>query len=249
MAQRSSGYGHLVRVGAFRKVTASVPFGRIGRSRDRASEQRARIGGDAAFGRAPVGARTNGRTADGPWVVQQTDRPPIEYRSRDRQVACEKHLLEADGPDPGPRGLSSIGTRPHLSVAADPIVARPIIRPASPRKPIGLALQGGGSWGAYTWGVLDALLASRSITIAQLSGTSAGAINARRRRVRLRDWPSCGFTASDRRGSHCSTRATRASGIARGSSCCTPRALRRAGSSSPVTATTSALAQTSNVAG
>lgn len=32
-------------------------------------------------------------------------------------------------------------------------MARPIIRPASPRKPIGLALQGGGSWGAYTWGV------------------------------------------------------------------------------------------------
>jgi NTE family protein len=46
------------------------------------------------------------------------------------------------------------------------------------RRPIGLALQGGGSWGAYTWGVLDALLASRSLTIAQLSGTSAGAINA-----------------------------------------------------------------------
>src|SRR5438552_11949254 len=54
------------------------------------------------------------------------------------------------------------------------------LQPRSPpsRKPIGLALQGGGSWGAYTWGVLDALLASRSVTIAQLSGTSAGAINA-----------------------------------------------------------------------
>ena len=46
------------------------------------------------------------------------------------------------------------------------------------RKPVGLALQGAGSWGAYTWGVLDALLASRSLAIAQLSGTSAGAINA-----------------------------------------------------------------------
>ena len=46
------------------------------------------------------------------------------------------------------------------------------------RKPIGLALQGGGSWGAYTWGVLDALLTNRAIAIAQLSGTSAGAINA-----------------------------------------------------------------------
>ncbi len=46
------------------------------------------------------------------------------------------------------------------------------------RKPVGLALQGGGSWGAYTWGALDALLASRSVAITQLSGTSAGAINA-----------------------------------------------------------------------
>ena len=49
---------------------------------------------------------------------------------------------------------------------------------ANTRKPVGLALQGGGSWGAYTWGVLDALLGSRTITISQLSGTSAGAINA-----------------------------------------------------------------------
>jgi len=55
---------------------------------------------------------------------------------------------------------------------------KPAERPAASRKPIGLALQGGGSWGAYTWGVLDALLAGRTVTIAQLSGTSAGAINA-----------------------------------------------------------------------
>jgi NTE family protein len=52
------------------------------------------------------------------------------------------------------------------------------IRPLAARKPIGVALQGGGSWGAYTWGVLDAVLASRSVTVTQLSGTSAGAINA-----------------------------------------------------------------------
>ena len=48
----------------------------------------------------------------------------------------------------------------------------------STRKPVGLALQGGGSWGAYTWGVLDCLLASRTVAITQLSGTSAGALNA-----------------------------------------------------------------------
>jgi NTE family protein len=46
------------------------------------------------------------------------------------------------------------------------------------RRPVGLALQGGGSWGAYTWGALDALLASRKLAVVQLSGASAGAINA-----------------------------------------------------------------------
>ena len=58
------------------------------------------------------------------------------------------------------------------------INVRPAATPRKVRKPIGLALQGGGSWGAYTWGVLDVLLASRTISIAQFSGTSAGAINA-----------------------------------------------------------------------
>ena len=57
-------------------------------------------------------------------------------------------------------------------------IARAQPRSPASRKPVGLALQGGGSWGAYTWGVLDSLLASRSLTVAQLSGTSAGAINA-----------------------------------------------------------------------
>jgi len=43
---------------------------------------------------------------------------------------------------------------------------------------VNLALQGGGSHGAFTWGVLDALLADPRIGIEGLSGTSAGAVNA-----------------------------------------------------------------------
>ncbi len=43
---------------------------------------------------------------------------------------------------------------------------------------LNLALQGGGSHGAFTWGVLDALLADRRVAIEGLSGTSAGAVNA-----------------------------------------------------------------------
>lgn len=50
--------------------------------------------------------------------------------------------------------------------------------PENKRKVLNLALQGGGSHGAFTWGVLDALLADPRIEIEGLSGTSAGAVNA-----------------------------------------------------------------------
>ena len=43
---------------------------------------------------------------------------------------------------------------------------------------LNLALQGGGAHGAFTWGVLDALLEDGRIGIDGVSGTSAGAMNA-----------------------------------------------------------------------
>ncbi len=46
------------------------------------------------------------------------------------------------------------------------------------RKLVNLALQGGGSHGAYTWGALDALLEDERIEIGAISGASAGAMNA-----------------------------------------------------------------------
>jgi NTE family protein len=46
------------------------------------------------------------------------------------------------------------------------------------QKPINLALQGGGAYGAFTWGVLDALLEDGRANIEGISGTSAGAMNA-----------------------------------------------------------------------
>jgi len=48
----------------------------------------------------------------------------------------------------------------------------------APIKKINLALQGGGAHGAFTWGVLDSLLADPRIEIEGISGASAGAINA-----------------------------------------------------------------------
>ena len=50
--------------------------------------------------------------------------------------------------------------------------------PTTPLPPIDLALQGGGSHGAFTWGVLDRLLQDERITFSGVSGTSAGALSA-----------------------------------------------------------------------
>jgi NTE family protein len=52
-------------------------------------------------------------------------------------------------------------------------------KPTAPTaRPIAVALQGGGSHGAFTWGVLDRLLEEPDLPIEGASGTSAGAMNA-----------------------------------------------------------------------
>src|SRR6201996_9292774 len=63
------------------------------------------------------------------------------------------------------------------------------------RKPINLGLQGGGSHGAFTWGVLDQLLDDERLHIEAVSGTSAGAMNA----VALADGMAAGGPAEARK--------------------------------------------------
>jgi NTE family protein len=50
--------------------------------------------------------------------------------------------------------------------------------PVWPPARLSLALQGGGSFGAFTWGVLDRLLEEPDIGFDAVSGSSAGAVNA-----------------------------------------------------------------------
>jgi len=55
--------------------------------------------------------------------------------------------------------------------------AAPRVDAGPPARGIRLALQGGGSHGAFTWGVLDRLLARPDLRVDAISGTSAGALN------------------------------------------------------------------------
>jgi len=57
-----------------------------------------------------------------------------------------------------------------------PLPAPAVARPVAPRR-VNLALQGGGTHGAFTWGVLERLLEEDRLEVDAVSGTSAGAIN------------------------------------------------------------------------
>src|SRR6202034_4550510 len=46
------------------------------------------------------------------------------------------------------------------------------------QKAVNLALQGGGSHGAFTWGVLDRLLEEERLSVEGITASSAGAVNA-----------------------------------------------------------------------
>jgi NTE family protein len=91
--------------------------------------------------------------------------------------------LPAPQPPPAPK--------PPATKAVAPMAAQPIERPAPapavlaassasywPPRKLSLALQGGGTFAAFTWGVLERLLEEPGIEFDTISGASAGAINA-----------------------------------------------------------------------
>ncbi|MEP7056299.1 MAG: patatin-like phospholipase family protein [Caldimonas sp.] len=74
------------------------------------------------------------------------------------------------------RSATGASARP-ASASALGAAARWLGLRAAPRR-LNLALQGGGAHGAFTWGVLDALLDDPEVEFEGLTGSSAGAINA-----------------------------------------------------------------------
>ncbi len=94
------------------------------------------------------------------------------------------HCSKKPSRDPISRGMTQAPTRP-IAVQSPPTGFSPAGSPPGGGARSGftggklaLALQGGGSFGAFTWGVLDRLLEQRGIDWDMISGASAGAVNA-----------------------------------------------------------------------
>jgi NTE family protein len=71
----------------------------------------------------------------------------------------------------------TLGSEP-ISVTGQASTMRQWLGLRPRRRLLSLALQGGGSFGAFTWGVLDQLLETEGVVFDAVSGTSAGAVNA-----------------------------------------------------------------------
>ncbi len=80
-----------------------------------------------------------------------------------------------------PAGSSRPPTRAGAKATREKASDAPDLKRSSKRRAtvmIDFALQGGGSHGAFTWGVLDRLLEEKWLHVEGVSGTSAGAMNA-----------------------------------------------------------------------
>ncbi|RXH01033.1 patatin-like phospholipase family protein [Bradyrhizobium zhanjiangense] len=94
---------------------------------------------------------------------------------------------DAASPPPAPEPAPALPQAPQPDLV---VQAPATVEPAAPVAParthsdqwpprkLSLALQGGGTFAAFTWGVLERLLEEPSIAIDTISGASAGAINA-----------------------------------------------------------------------
>ncbi|PJG54385.1 alpha/beta hydrolase [Bradyrhizobium forestalis] len=83
------------------------------------------------------------------------------------------------GPAPQPEPVAQAAARLDIVVTkAAPVAPAQARSDQWPPRRLSLALQGGGTFAAFTWGVLERLLEEPDIAIDTVSGASAGAINA-----------------------------------------------------------------------
>jgi NTE family protein len=116
--------------------------------------------------------RASGRNPDARLMLQ---------RSIPSSVLFEEAIMSEHSGEAAPQNPATAVPEGPVSDAIEAVSAQPTGQVlAGPRaeKPVSLALQGGGAHGAFTWGVLDALIEDGRLAFEAVTGASAGAMNA-----------------------------------------------------------------------
>lgn len=121
-------------------------------------------------------------------IVGTHDEGGSQGTAASRLLSSTNIWSDAPSPSPAPKPVSPpappLNPIPQapVTVAVVPTPAPAVPAPARvkqwPPQKLSLALQGGGSFAAFTWGVLERLLEEPTIEFDTISGASAGAINA-----------------------------------------------------------------------
>ncbi len=98
----------------------------------------------------------------------------LSWRRRRDAVPAQRRSFGAADPADRP----GTGLPPCPDTGPDPMTAPTDLAPHRAPRTLSLALQGGGSFGAFTWGVLDRLLEEDDLVIDAVSSTNAGSVNA-----------------------------------------------------------------------
>jgi NTE family protein len=133
--------------------------------------------------------------ANHPADTQAPEQTAPRRKLRPSELVAEARFFSSSGkrppePDPARRPLppaaGAAAFAPAPKIAPDADIAQPAARThadfnealSTPPRRLSLALQGGGSFGAFTWGVLERLLEEPNCEIDAISGASVGAVNA-----------------------------------------------------------------------
>lgn len=121
-------------------------------------------------------------------IVGTHDEGGSQGTAASRLLSSTNIWSDAPSPSPAPKPVSPpappLNPIPQapVTVAVVPTPAPAVPAPARvkqwPPQKLSLALQGGGTFAAFTWGVLERLLEEPTIEFDTISGASAGAINA-----------------------------------------------------------------------
>ncbi|QQN61879.1 patatin-like phospholipase family protein [Bradyrhizobium diazoefficiens] len=121
-------------------------------------------------------------------IVGTHDEGGSQGTAASRLLSSTNIWSDAPSPPPAPKPVSRPAPPPdpipqaRVTVEVVPTPAPAVPAPARvkqwPPQKLSLALQGGGSFAAFTWGVLERLLEEPTIEFDTISGASAGAINA-----------------------------------------------------------------------
>jgi NTE family protein len=119
-------------------------------------------------------------------LPKTADTDALTIAPRPMQPVVTELILAATGMRAAAAGLRPTAIEVRLPSAperpfAQTIAATPAFSPAPriwPPRKLSLALQGGGTFSAFSWGVLERLLEEPGVDFDTISGASAGAINA-----------------------------------------------------------------------